>query len=123
MKQVVSAGLQLPKRLEAERNPCSTVASIDLDFSSSRVLLAAPANLWGKQIEREIENSLETRHNFHGAVEVGHVPAGEGHAQDAGEHRLAVLVRRLRDDQVRHPRAHLLHTTSAFLVKRNNFQN
>lgn len=50
---------------------------------------------------------LESRDDLHGPVEVGHVPAGEGHTQDTGQHGLPVLMSGLRDDHVCYPRGDL----------------
>lgn len=49
----------------------------------------------------------ESDDDLRGGVKVAEVPADDRRADEAREHRLALVVARRRDDQVRHPRAHL----------------
>lgn len=51
---------------------------------------------------------LEACDDLHSTIEVGHVPAGERHSQDAWENCLPVLMCRLRDYDVGDPRRHLI---------------
>jgi hypothetical protein len=64
--------------------------------------------------KKKKKHLLETSNYFHCAIEVRHVPARKGNSQDAREHRLAILVRRLRYDEMRHPRANLQHVLPEF---------
>lgn len=72
-------------------------------------LFANQAKRFNLQIDTKffLPNLLETSNYFHRTVEVRHVPARKGNPQDARENGFAIFVCRLRDDEVRHPRADL----------------
>jgi hypothetical protein len=56
---------------------------------------------------RYVDDLLKTSKDLHGGVEVAHTVTGEDQSDDAGEHRFAVLVRRLIDDDMCDPTADL----------------
>ena len=59
----------------------------------------------------------EPHHNLRGAVKVAQVPTEDGRADQARQNGLAFFVTGWRDDEMRHPRAHLV----AEYRKKNHF--